>query len=208
MAINSYANLKTALANWLDRSDLTSRLDEFIELAEARFADDIRIRAMETTATQALTSGTRSYALPTGYLQGRNFQINTDPITALEYITPEMMDRIWAGSSTGRPRTYTIIGDNYHLGPSPDTADTLEITYYKEFTPLSGSATTNWIILNRPNLYLYACLLEAAPFLGNPEEASVWARYYSEALERLHEADARDRFSGSALTIRTTAGNP
>ena len=208
MAINSYANLKTALANWLDRSDLTSRLDEFIELAEARFADDIRIRAMETTATQTLTSGTRSYALPTGYLQGRNFQINTDPITALEYITPEMMDRIWAGSSTGRPRTYTIIGDNYHLGPAPDTADTLEITYYKEFTPLSGSATTNWIILNRPNLYLYACLLEAAPFLGNPEEASVWARYYSEALERLHEADARDRFSGSALTIRTTAGNP
>jgi len=208
MAINSYANLKTALANWLDRSDLTSRLDEFIELAEARFADDIRIRAMETTATQALTSGTRSYALPTGYLQGRNFQINTDPITALEYITPEMMDRIWAGSATGRPRTYTIIGDNYHLGPAPDNADTLEITYYKEFTPLSGSATTNWIILNRPNLYLYACLLEAAPFLGNPEEASVWARYYSEALERLHEADARDRFSGSVLTIRTTAGNP
>jgi hypothetical protein len=208
MAINSYANLKTALANWLDRSDLTSRLDEFIELAEARFADDIRIRAMETTATQALTSGTRSYALPTGYLQGRNFQINTDPITALEYITPEMMDRIWAGSATGRPRTYTIIGDNYHLGPAPDNADTLEITYYKEFTPLSGSATTNWIILNRPNLYLYACLLEAAPFLGSPEEASVWARYYSEALERLHEADARDRFSGSVLTIRTTAGNP
>lgn len=208
MAIDSYANLKTALANWLDRSDLTSRLDEFIELAEARFADDIRIRAMETTATQTLTSGTRSYSLPTGYLQGRNFQINTDPITALEYITPEMMDRIWAGSATGRPRTYTILGDNYLLGPSPDTADTLEITYYKEFTPLSGSATTNWIISNRPNLYLYACLLEAAPFLGNPEEAAVWARYYQEALERLHEADARDRFSGSVLTIRTTAGNP
>jgi hypothetical protein len=208
MAIDSYANLKTALANWLDRSDLTSRLDEFIELAEARFADDIRIRAMETTVTQALTAGTRSYSLPTGYLQGRNFQINTDPITALEYVTPEMMDRIWAGSKTGRPKTYTILGDNYLLGPSPDTADTLEITYYKEFTPLSSGATTNWLILNRPNLYLYACLLEAAPFLGNPEEAGVWARYYQEALERLHEADARDRFSGSALTIKTTAGNP
>jgi len=208
VSINSYANLKTALANYLDRSDLTSRLDEFIELAEARFADDIRIRAMETTATQTLTAGTRSYSLPTGYLQGRNFQINTDPITALEYITPEMMDRIWAGSKTGRPRTYTILGDNYLLGPSPDSADTLEITYYKEFTPLSGSATTNWIILNRPNLYLYACLLEAAPFLGNPEDAATWARFYTEALDRLQNADARDRFSGSALRIMTTAGNP
>ena len=208
MAINSYANLKTALANYLDRSDLTSRLDEFIELAEARFADDIRIRAMETTVTQTLTAGTRSYSLPTGYLQGRNFQINTDPITALEYITPEMMDRIWAGSKTGRPRTYTILGDNYLLGPSPDSADTLEITYYKEFTPLSSSATTNWIILNRPNLYLYACLLEAAPFLGSPEDAATWARFYTEALDRLQNADARDRFSGSALRIMTTAGNP
>jgi len=208
MAINSYANLKTALANWLDRSDLTSRLDEFIELAEARIADDLRIRAMETTVTQALTGGTRSYALPAGYLQARNFQINTDPITALEYITPEMMDRIWAGSTSGRPSTYTILGDNYILGPSPDSADTLEITYYKEFTALSGSATTNWLILNRPNIYLYACLLEASPFLGSPEEAQVWATFYQEAIDRIQNADSRDRFSGSALTVKTTAGNP
>ena len=44
MAIGTFAELKTATANWLDRSDLTDRIPEFIALAEARFNRVLRIR--------------------------------------------------------------------------------------------------------------------------------------------------------------------
>ena len=41
MAISTFAELSTAAANWLDRSDLTDRIPEFIALAEARFNREI-----------------------------------------------------------------------------------------------------------------------------------------------------------------------
>ena len=51
MAIGTYAELQTAVANWLDRGDLTDRIQEFIDLAEARINRNLRLRLMETTAT-------------------------------------------------------------------------------------------------------------------------------------------------------------
>ena len=96
MAISNYTELQTAVANWLDRDDLTARIPEFISLTEARFNRILRIRAMETEADQATVAGTRSYALPSDYRQMCTVHLTTNPITAMSYITPEIMDRIWA----------------------------------------------------------------------------------------------------------------
>jgi len=104
MAISTFAELKTATANWLDRSDLTDRIPEFIALAEARFNRNLRIRDMETVSTAISTvAGTREYNLPTGFVQMKEFHLTTDPLTPLAYITPEMMSRIWAGSTKDKP---------------------------------------------------------------------------------------------------------
>ena len=87
MAIGTFAQLKTATANWLDRSDLTDRIPEFITLAEARFNRVLRIRDMETVSTAiSTTAGTREYNLPTGFVQMKEFHLSTDPITPLAYI--------------------------------------------------------------------------------------------------------------------------
>ena len=48
MAISNYAELQTATANWLDRTDLTDRIPEFIDLAESTFNRTIRNRQMIT----------------------------------------------------------------------------------------------------------------------------------------------------------------
>ena len=119
MAIGTFAELKTAAANWLDRSDLTDRIPEFISLAEARFNRVLRIRDMETVSTAISTAaGTREYSLPTGFVQMKEFHLSTDPITPLAYITPEMMSRMWAGSAKAKPQVFTIIADNVRLGPT------------------------------------------------------------------------------------------
>ena len=121
MAISTFAELKTATANWLDRSDLTDRIPEFIALAEARFNRNLRIRDMETVSTAISTvAGTREYNLPTGFVQMKEFHLTTDPLTPLAYITPEMMSRIWAGSTKDKPEVFTIIADKVMLGPNPD----------------------------------------------------------------------------------------
>ena len=67
MAITSYAELQTAMANWLIRDDLTNRLPEFIDLFEAEVNRRLRIQDMETRATATLTSGSDYLALPTDF---------------------------------------------------------------------------------------------------------------------------------------------
>ena len=47
MALATYSDLKTPIANWLNRSDLTTEISEdFIVLAEKDFNSKLRIRKM------------------------------------------------------------------------------------------------------------------------------------------------------------------
>jgi len=207
MAISTFAELKTATANWLDRSDLTDRIPEFIALAEARFNRILRIRDMETVSTAiSTTAGTREYSLPTGFVQMKEFHLTTDPLTPLAYITPEMMTRIWAGSGRGKPEVFTIIADNVRLGPNPDAVYTTSMLYYKTFTALSDSATTNDMLTNNPDVYLYGTLLEAEPFIMNDQRVQLWGMAFEKAIGDIQFQDNKDRHSGSELRVMNTGG--
>ena len=209
MAISTFAELKTAAANWLDRSDLTDRIPEFIVLAEARFNRVLRIRDMETVSTAISTvAGTREYSLPTGFVQMKEFHLTTDPITPLAYITPEMMSRMWAGSTTGKPEVFTIIADNVRFGPSPDAVYTTSMLYYKTFTALSVSNTTSEMLTNNPDVYLYGTLLEAEPFIMSDERVPLWLAAFEKAVSDIQNQDNKDRHSGSQLRVMNTGGYP
>ena len=209
MAIGTFAELKTAAANWLDRSDLTDRIPEFISLAEARFNRVLRIRDMETVSTAiSTTAGTREYSLPTGFVQMKEFHLSTDPITPLAYITPEMMSRMQAGSSKSKPQVFTIIADKVRLGPNPDAVYTTSMLYYQAFAALSDSATTNDMLTNNPDVYLYGTLLEAEPFIMNDERVQLWAIAFKQAIDDIQNQDNKDRHSGSQLRVMNTGGYP
>ena len=209
MAIGTFAELKTAAANWLDRSDLTSRIPEFITLAEARFNRVLRIRDMEAVSTSiSTTAGTREYSLPTRFVQMKEFHLTTDPLTPLSYITPEMMTRMQAGSSKSKPQVYTIIADNVRLGPNPDAVYTTSMLYYQAFAALSDAATTNDMLTNHPDVYLYGTLLEAEPFIMNDERVTLWLAAFEKAVGDIQTQDNKDRHSGSQLRVMNTGGYP
>jgi|TARA_R100000656_G_scaffold82451_1_gene60326 hypothetical protein len=207
MAISNYSELNTAVANWLDRDDLTDRIPEFISLCEARFNRVLRIRAMETLDTSVSTvAGTKTIALPTGYVQMRDIHLNTSPIVQLQYVSPEIMNRIHAGSDVGKPDVYTIIGNNISLGPTPSAAYEVSMLYYKTFDAITGLSPTNWVITNAPDIYLYGTLLEAEPFLMNDARVQLWATALTQSINNLQEQDNKDRHSGSALRVMNTGG--
>jgi hypothetical protein len=206
MAISNYSELQTAVANWLDRDDLSARIPEFISLAEARFNRLLRLRSMESKQTASTVSGQRNYNLPASYIQMRNFQLNTSPITTLSYVTPEIYDRLWGGSSGGIPKFYTIVADEISLGPIPGSVITMEMLFYKRFDNLSASTTTNWLLTYAPDIYLYASMLEAEPFIMNDERVPLWATALERAITDMQEQDNKDRHSGSALRVMNTSG--
>ena len=206
MAISNYTELKTAVANWLDRDDLTDRIPEFIALAEARFNRVLRLRSMEVKYTASTVAGQRNLALPASYIQMRNFQVNSSPLTTLSYVTPEIYDRVWGGSTSGTPKFYTILANEVSFGPIPDTVMEVEMLFYKKFDNLSVSTTTNWLITNAPDIYLYGSMLEAEPFIMNDERVPLWAQALQQGVSDLQEQDNKDRHSGSALRVMNTSG--
>ena len=206
MAITTFSELKTAVANWLDRSDLTDRIPEFIALAEARHRRDFKIRRMETRVTANTIADTEFYTLPDNYVAMRNIQLNTDPKTALEYLTPEQMDRVRGGSTTGKPKAYSIIGNTFQLRPIPESVYEIEMLYYKYFTGLSDSNTTNDMLTYHPDAYLYAVLLEAEPYLQNDKRVQLWVGAYELAKKGIIDSNERDRHSGVAPTTRIDYG--
>ena len=206
MAISNYTELKTAVANWLDRDDLTDRIPEFIALAEARFNRVLRLRSMEAKYTANTVAAQRNLALPASYIQMRNFQVNTNPLTTLSYVTPEIYDRLWGGSTQGIPKFYTILADEVSLGPIPASAQEVEMLFYKKFDNLSGSVATNWMITNAPDIYLYGSMLEAEPFIMNDERVPLWSQALQQGVSDLQEQDNKDRHSGSALRVMNTGG--
>jgi len=206
MAISTYAELQTAVANWLDRDDLTDRIPEFIALAEARMNRVLRIRLMEGKYTASTVGGQRNYALPAGYLQMRNLQINTTPIRPCQYVTPEIYDRLYGSTLTGTPEIYTIVVDEIQLGPIPAGVQTIEMVFYKRITSLSVTNTTEAMLTANPDIYLYGALLEAEPFIMNDERVPLWSQGFQQAVTDLQDQDAKDRHSGSALRVMNTSG--
>ena len=211
MAISNYTELKTAVANWLDRDDLTDRIPEFIALAEARFNRVLCLRSMEVKYTADTVAGQRNLALPASYIQMRNFQVNTSPLTTLSYVTPEIYDRVWGGSTSGTPKFYTILANEVSFGPIPATIMEVEMLFYKKFDNLASATTSgypdsiNWLLTNAPDIYLYGTMLEAEPFIMNDERVPLWAQALQQGVSDLQEQDNKDRHSGSALRLMNTS---
>lgn len=198
MAISTYTELQTAVENWLDRDDLDSRIPEFIALAEDTINKRLRIRAMETRVTATVSS--EYVSLPTGFLEMRNFQLNTSPKQVLRFVTPEYIDTFWAGSTTGKPKVFTFVGGEIQVAPSPDGSYTAEMDYYKKWDIATDS--TNWLLTNAPSVYLYGSLLQAEPFLKNDKRVPMWEQRFEKALMDVEVADKRERWSGNSLAIR------
>ena len=210
MALTTYTTLKASIANWLNRSDLTTEIqDDFIKLTEADLNSKLRVRSM--IAQVNITVNAETAALPTDFLQIRNFYILSGQTkTPLVYTTPSSMDTTSGTSTTGKPTTFTILGDTIRFSPKPDATYTAVMNYFKKFPALSSTVSTNFILENHPAIYLYGSLFHAANFLGgiNPQQIQTWQQMFATALERLELNDREDEYNGSPLQVRTVTSVP
>jgi len=212
MALTNYTELKASLANWLNRSDLTTEIaEDFIVLTEADFNSKLRVRKMISSTSITIDSETES--IPTDFLQVRDFFTTSGgDKNALKYITPAQMDQIRGSSTSGMPSAYTILGDNFRFAPVPDSAYTGTLNYYAKFAALSDTNTSNYILASHPAIYLYGSLYHAANFLGgvDPQRLQQWQGMYTTAMERLERNDREDQYGNAPLQQRgdvTVAGS-
>lgn len=206
MALDTYSGLKTSIADYLNRDDLTSIIPSFITLAEAKFNRKLRVRQMVKRANA--TIDTQYFAFPADFLQAKELQLNTNPITYLQYVTQNQGTYGSANQyiSIGKPEYYTIIGTQIEVIPTPDTGYAGELTYYGKITALSDSNTSNWLLAYAPDLYLYGALLEATPYLKDDERLAVWSTLYTNSIGDIEIADQRASVASTPIVRARSLG--
>ena len=202
MALANYADLVASVGTWLKRSDLSAQIPDFVTLAEARLARDLRIRSMIATATLTTVDDTQAVTLPADWLETENVTLIGDAPVNLAVVTPELMDvKYPSGIRTGKPAVYCVLGDEMQLGPTPDGVYSIQIAYYARFAALS-TTPTNWLLTNHPSLYLFSALAEASVYTLEDDRAQIWEAKYRVELNALQAADDAALRSGSAMRVR------
>ena len=205
MAISTYTELKSSIADWLNRDDMTTVIPTFISLAEAGIERVLRTRRMLTRSTA--TIDTQYSAVPADFLEVRSIKLTSvSTVQPLTFQTIEVLDEMDAENpGGGTPMYFGIVGNQIRVHPIPAGSYTAELAYYAKLEKLSDSVSSNWILSSHPDVYLYGALLQAAPYLKDDERTAVWTTLYAAAVEAMKSADERSATSGGALNVRTKA---
>jgi hypothetical protein len=199
--ITDYATLKTAVADYLARSDLTTFVPNFIQNCESKLYKTLRIRAMETALSGTIASGV--LAVPSAFIGLKYAYVNTSPVQPLDWVPPETIYSRYPvrSGSAEIPRDISVEASNFIFGPYPGNYDVAGI-YYARLTALSDSNTTNWFTTNSPDTLLYGALLEAEPFLKNDTRIPVWHSFYKLSYDAVAGEEKRQRHATGSIAAR------
>lgn len=203
MALANYTDLKAAVAGWLMRSDLAAVVPDFIALGEALIKR--RVRRKTIRATVSFTQ--EAVTLPAACAELRSVRLVTASPSqdcALDIVTPEVLSEMRArtGGAAGRPKWASVVNGALVLVPAPADAYQAELIYYEQITPLSATMATNSVLAEAPDLYLFAALAEAEPYLEHDERAPMWAQKRDQAIDQLNLAREREEYSASLRPVR------
>jgi hypothetical protein len=198
----TFSSLKTSIADFLNRDDLTAVIPTFITLAEADFNRRIRHYEMEKRAVAPIT--TKYSEAPENYLESVRLQIIDGGTFPVELASnAQLMEmRRNVSDTAGRPAYYLFIDGNFEMFPTPDQTYQTEMIFYEKIPALSDTATSNWILASHPDLYLYSSLTHSAPYLGDDARIQVWSALAERALNEITNASHAAKYNGTGLRLR------
>ena len=205
MAIGTYSELQSAVADWLNKQDLTSAIKNFIALTETNINRILRLRQMLARAD--LTWTDEVCPLPADFLELYSLEQTYPPasgtVPPLRYAGIEELKQIKQTQPTGVTRWYSIFGNYLDLWPAP-TSDGFKMTliYYAAIPTLSVSEPTNWLLTKSPDLYLFGALLQASPYIKNDERIQTWDAAYQRAISALQTESERAMRPTTTLVAR------
>lgn len=198
MAISTYAELQTAVTNWLHRGDLASITPDFIRLGELRIFREIRCQEMETALSATIASGV--IAVPSDYLDLKSAYVDGSPTQKLTRASiSQIYEQYPTRSSDAKPILIAREGTNFIFGPYPDSTYTIKGIYYASLTSIQSTA--NALFTAYPDLYLYAALCESAPYLKDDARTQIWEQKYNIIKRQIELLEDNEYGSGGGLQV-------
>jgi len=206
MAISTFTELKTAVANYANRVDLTTEIPDFITIAESKTFRKLRVREMEVV-DESFSITAETVAVPTRFQAAIRFYLDRDPLVQLIYASPLQMFTQFPSATSGTPQVFTIEGSNFRFRPV-STSETGKLHFYQSPVVLSDANPSNAILSSYPDIYLYGALAELFWFLKDPNKATQWKTLWLDAINEANDEDENDKISGSALTAISARDTP
>lgn len=204
MALTTRAELISAVGDWLNRSDLATAItNDFIPLAEAEMKRRLRRSTSSTTIyiSAANMDGPTDMAAPISlHLDSSSPSLDVP----LRLCTPQMLAerRARANDVAGRPDAFGYWDGQLQFAPTPDQSYDGILVYYTQLTPLSGSVSSNAILAEAPDAYLFGTLLQAAPYLEHDERITVWQQRFDAAIEQLNKVRDEESYGAGLREAR------
>lgn len=199
MALDTYSNLQTAIANELARSDLNSYIPDWITLAESRINKNLRVRQMETSQASTIAAGV--VAVPTNYVALKDAYISsTQPYQNLERKTANWVyDNYPNRVADSLPKFIAREGSNFIFGPYPASNYVVQLVYWNRLAPLSTA--TNSVFTAYPGLWFFGALCESAHRLKADARIPMWEARFKELLASVQDEDDDEFLSGSTMQM-------
>lgn len=207
MAIATYADLLSAVASWLNRDDLTSRIPDFVVLFEARAKRDLR-DWLRTSITA--TSVTADYQLPATVSDVLSVSYNDGAAGSHNFTLDLVTKETYQGLMEASSAVQSVAGQVAYVDVDVDGGTTtlrfwppasvsapianLKIEAVKVLAALSGTA--NALMREAPDLYLYGTLAESAPYLQHDERLPMWQSRADEGFKELRIQTERRLYGG------------
>jgi hypothetical protein len=196
MTITNYGELKAEVASWLNKSNISSKVAGFVQIAESYIRRDLKVRTQEITVSDLLQAN-ETLPFPERFASVRRLVVDG---RQCKYITPEEytnLDLIGADQPT---RLYTIIGENIViLGGTSGDAYTL--VYSEWFTGLDQDTDTNWVLTYAPDVYLWASCMAGSVWLKDVNATTAYKTLYEQSVRALDNSEKEAR-AGYPLVIR------
>lgn len=207
----TYDSLIEQIKRYANRNDesFTSIIPDLINFAITRIYSEAKNIGFERVfSDNALLKANQAFiAKPNDWKETISFQYTvtgTTPETRfLLQRTYEFCISYWPNTpQTGEPIFYANYGnqdinsvnqgksfDQFYITPTPDKDYPGQLIYLG-LPQFDQDSQTNFLTQRYPNLLLYACMMEAIPFLGDDERTPIFENLYNRALQNINKETA------------------
>lgn len=224
MNIDTYKDLKEAVALWLNRKDSATvdNIPMFINFAEKQFTRLVKLPYYEVKSEFTIDENFDYVVIPQDFLSAKHLMVNGKPYNRVDVETFMRMKNLnntrdfvtskndpdsgvilsdQAGSTSDKAYFFTRIGEQIHFLPTPKVGDLVELIYRQDIPEMQFDNDQPYSLLVAPDVLLYLAMRHASIFIRDVEMEQYWMSKAQEAAESVQTQIDEAEWSGSAFVV-------
>ena len=204
----NYGELKEQVREYLyNRKDLDAQIPGFIKFGEHRIFRQLRCRANEAEITGDLSLDNTGFSLPDNFLEMKFVLVNNKPLERISDIDYQSLINV--DNAGGEPSQFARVLNEIKLWRQADSDYTYSFVYWRDYIDAMTDDTDTTPVLDfAPDLYLYAALIEAMPFLVKDDRLTTWQAMFSQCMDSINSQTSESEYAGSPVSVSNVYSDP